>query len=453
MSNIFLATALIKLAEDAAGCNDEENKSHNHNATMAFNETMLNDDTEVDDDECKLKIYGFQPTSLITNIAVISGLMSAFLMPVIGSIVDFTSYRRMVAIFGASTMVLIQAIQIGTGPKTWFFMAILQAIAGFLYQVKILALYAYLPDIARDVGQLKMTDFTSSFQISQFSNSLLFLIFISGVNITFGLSDVVTAQISQATTVVYSGFCFLMMVKMISNVPALQKLPEGKTLITAGFAKIIKNTKGIYTHYKGTVWWFFIAVVFAEAGFNAFTTVSVTYLIGVLEMNGGEIGIIFAVVYISTVPGSLLGAKVTKKTNPVLSWKINIITFILINVSGAFVLVGPDQKTLVYIWGVLWGIGLGWHYPTEKLIFSLCVPKGQEAELTGYYVYTTQIIVWLPPLIFTSINESGLHMKYGLLSLVIFFFLAWCSLMRMDKWSAVLEAAAAPNKMFDIEVA
>lgn len=136
MSNVFLVSSLIYLASEAAGCVDE-------------NDTVIED--------CTNKIHGFQPPSLIANIAVISGLLSAFLMPLIGAIVDYTPHRRMTGIVGAILLTLIQATQIATISATWFPMLILQAIAGFVYQIQVLTAYAYLPEIARYVEQKIMT--------------------------------------------------------------------------------------------------------------------------------------------------------------------------------------------------------------------------------------------------------------------------------------------------------
>jgi len=136
MSNIFLSSSLIFLASEEAGCLDDSGK-------------VIED--------CNNKAYGFQPPSLIANIAVISGLLSAFLMPFIGAIVDYTPYRRATGIAAAVSLIVIQGVQIGTVAATWFPMAVLQAIAGFIYQVEVLATYAYLPEIARAVGEKIMT--------------------------------------------------------------------------------------------------------------------------------------------------------------------------------------------------------------------------------------------------------------------------------------------------------
>lgn len=140
MSNIFISSSFIYLASIEAGCSDAEGK-------------VLED--------CNVKVRGQTPSALVANIAVISGLLSAFLMPITGAMIDYTPYRKRVGLGAAFLITLIQAIQIGTVQSTWFPMSILQALAGFLYQVEVLATYAYLPDISRAVGQTVMTKCTS----------------------------------------------------------------------------------------------------------------------------------------------------------------------------------------------------------------------------------------------------------------------------------------------------
>jgi len=113
MSNIFLSTAFIRLASDSAGCDSES------------------------EEECDAKVYGFRPSSLITMIAVVSGVLSAFLLPFIGAVVDYTPYRRAVGIGSALFITAVQGIQIWLTDDTWFPMAILQAINGFMYMVQV----------------------------------------------------------------------------------------------------------------------------------------------------------------------------------------------------------------------------------------------------------------------------------------------------------------------------
>jgi hypothetical protein len=154
MSNIFLSSAFIDLANDAAGCTE-----------------IVNGEQVVIED-CPYTVYGMKPASLVANIAVISGVLSALLMPFAGAIIDCTSYRRAVGMWTAVLMVLIQAVQAYLTEDTWFAMAILQAFAAFLYQVQILCIYAYLPEMARIVGEKLMTNSTSVQQEDHKFNSL-----------------------------------------------------------------------------------------------------------------------------------------------------------------------------------------------------------------------------------------------------------------------------------------
>jgi hypothetical protein len=120
MSNVFLSTALIYLASWEVGCLEE----------------TPDGDMEVTD-ECEERVYGaFRPATLVTNIAVISGVMSALFMPVAGALIDFTSHRWTVGVLSAALVTLIQVIQCFTSSRNWFAMAILQVITGFFYQVQ-----------------------------------------------------------------------------------------------------------------------------------------------------------------------------------------------------------------------------------------------------------------------------------------------------------------------------
>ena len=136
MSNIFLATSFVYLAEEEAGCLDEEG--------------------EVIDD-CDGEAYGFQPATFVSNIAVISSVLAALFMPVIGAMVDYTKHRKTVGMVASALMILIHGIEIETVSKTWLPMVVLQAISGFLYQALILSVFAYLPDLSYQIGEATMT--------------------------------------------------------------------------------------------------------------------------------------------------------------------------------------------------------------------------------------------------------------------------------------------------------
>ena len=143
-------------------------------------------------------------------------------------------------------------------------------------------------------------------------------------------------------------------------VPVLHIHPEGRILARIGFSQNWKTLKGVARHYRSGLGWYFLAVVFAEAGANAFTVVAVTFMARSLGMIGTQVGIVFLITLISTLPRSKLGQVIAERTDPITSWKINLVVFSVFTVAGSLVLTSPDRQTLCYLFGVLWGVCLGW---------------------------------------------------------------------------------------------
>lgn len=82
----------------------------------------------------------------------------------------------------------------------------------------------------------------------------------------------------------------------------------------------------------------------------------------------------------------------------------------------------------------------------------MVVPRGQEAELTGFFVYCTQILVWLPPLLFTLMIEAGINQKWGLMSLIIYFVIAIGLLSFVAPWEDMLKESAKTIDMDEDDV-
>jgi len=429
ISNIVLATALIDLASDAAGC-------------------ISNSE---DDNSCDNKVYGFTPASLISNIAVLSGLLSAFFMPIVGAIVDFTPYRRATGIGAALMIGAIQAFQIGTTAKTWFAMSMLQAFAGFMMQVHIVATFAYLPDISRAVGQDTMTTYSSKLYLMLFASEICFIVLVGSLGIFIGWGDVTNAQVSQAINVLWITIFFYLGWKRLPSTPARHKLPKGRSILTEGFRQNWKTVKSINKEFKGGIRWFLLATVFAEAAAGAITSVSIIYLNDSLNMTGNEIYIFFFITLLSTVPGTTIAAFVTKRTNPKVSWQLCMMTMFICLLIGALALPELNSNVFTYVWGAFVGLILGWFYPTAVLFLSLCVPKDIEAEIAGFYVYSTQVLAWLPPLAFTVLVENDIEQKWGLIAVSAFFPVAVCILCLAAPWETIMEEAQCTSHIIPAE--
>lgn len=420
MSNVYLANSMIHLACKQGG-GFEEGKEFCTDYSV--------------------EVYGMKPGALISNIAIIASVLAAFLMPIFGAIIDFTPHRRMVGVGTALVLFAISAIQIGTVETTWFAMAILQAIIFMIYQVQKMAIFAYFPEVNSDVGPKRMNEYTSTWSLTQFSSQATFNICILACVSGFALTTIQTSMLSQTGTTI---FCMIFLTwgwKLIPNRPRKHKLPKGQSILLAGFKQNWRTCKSIWKNYKTGLRWFLVATAFAEAAAAGVTTTAVIFLNGNLQLSPLQIGIFFQVSLMTVIVGTKLGAVVTKYTNPVTSLKLSQLGLCLVIAIGVHLVQYAKSKSRTYIWGAAIGIFLGWFYPTENLVFAQCLPKGQETELAGFFMYCTQILGWFPPLIFTVMVQNDINMKWALTAVSFTFLISIFFLCLMSSWPEVLEEA------------
>eukprot|EP01083_Nonionella_stella_P129635 393337_1 len=329
-------------------------------------------------------------------------------------------------------------------------MAILQAISGFLYQALTCCAYAYLPEINNAVGDAIMTIYSSRFYMFMFGCEALYLIFVTAFGIGVKADDVLTAQFAQAFDVLVSGFFYTLGFYFLAKKEPRRELKG--SLIIVGFQQVFSTIKGVKKHYSKILGNFFIAVLFAEAAANSFTTVAVTFL-SEIGFTGTQAGLVFLVVLTSTIPGSLFATYLMNRLEcPVTSMKICLLVFVVVNFIAFLLLAVEGLEFLVWLWGSMWGFMLGWFYPTELNIYSKLMPKGQETELAGFFLYMTQILGWLPSIVFTIFNESpNIHISWGGVQLNIYFVIAIFFYQMMPSWTDCVRDTGGENKILKAE--
>lgn len=246
-------------------------------------------------------------------------------------------------------------------------MSALQAIAGFIYQVQVVSTYAYLPEMAREVGQARMNSYTAIFTQTQFSSvswrrfaisidpsglliyqflsniqhplqQATFTVVVIGVSFMLQLHTVHTAMVGQTAVVLWCVAFFIWGWKYLPSRPARHTLQEGQWMLTAGFAQNWSTAKAIWSQYRKGLKWYLLALVFAEASAAAITNISswvflwrsianwtldmlfshllfanqmepsihaVIYLSDVVGLNILQVGIFFLVALLGTIPGMI----------------------------------------------------------------------------------------------------------------------------------------------------
>lgn len=394
---VFVSSELLRLAKDAAGCDGSST------------------------DICEGRVYGMKPTSLLTNIMAIVGLISAFLMPLIGSIIDHTTYRRTVGRVSGALMTFFTLVQVLLLPNHWFAASIMQILIAFSYMVHLTVVYAYLPELTNNAERL--SHYTAQFIAAQYSSSVLFLILmviILSMTPNNLIEQYASVNISQALIVVA---CFVFLgyawTFLFRKRPASQRVPEHSTLLTAGIDKIFQTSYTIMEHHSA-IKWFLISVTFAEAATYTFSTIAITYMTDQLNFTSRENGICILILLLFGVPGTRVAAYMNK-INPIWSLQACLLLWISTTSLAALTMKDPGQQKLAYIFAMFWGLCLGWIHPTEKTLYCTIIPRGQEAELMGAYICASNTLAWMPSLVFSIMNEAGISMRIAFSSLTLYF--------------------------------
>ena len=247
----------------------------NNTSGTIVNHDDNDDDATVDlvfDDSCR--IYGFRPTSLITNIAIAAGILGSLSLPFVGAVVDHTPYRRQVAAISALAMATLKGVEAMIGPSTWLWVALLQVVTSLLYNVHTAAAYAYQTELTHHPNE--KAQYNSWYNVIMYFSMLLFLIqvFVSSSLLGLNDNDVATARLSQILTFVISISSFgVAWYYFFDNRPALRQMPEGSTLWTVGFVKVWHTSRHIVMHYRALKWTI-LARMFSEAAVRLFLVYS-----------------------------------------------------------------------------------------------------------------------------------------------------------------------------------
>ena len=166
--------------------------------------------------------------------------------------------------------------------------------------------------------------------------------------------------------------------------------PTGTTMPT----KLGRTSRAIARHHRSLLW-FLVSAALTQSATTSFSSIAITFMTDQLKFDASENAICILILLVFSVPGARLAQMLSRMFNPLKSLKCCLSLWILITSAAAWVLKGRGRQAEAYSFAILWGICIGWLYPTEKAGYCSIIPTGQDAELMGVYIFACQILSWL----------------------------------------------------------
>jgi MFS-type transporter involved in bile tolerance (Atg22 family) len=390
-------------------------------------------------------VYGFKPSSLLTLSTSLVGVVAALMMPIVGAVVDHTRYRRFMGIASGFLSVAFIGGQIFINENNWFAMLIVDACQTFVYLIHTTSVFAYLPDLSLDPDVI--SHYTSRFTFRQFAGQFIYVSLIIICGTVRGTDRTVASTIQTARDAagiafgfgaLFIGYAWLFLFR---KRPALSAVAEGETLITTGFKQVSKTGRTVWKNYRGLRWFMLSLLWSPEAGAGVILSIAVTFLTVKIQMTGQEIAKTSLCLMAGNLVGSLLSKKICALINPLNSYRAGMMCLAGCIGLSALWLDAPRRVFETYVTAGVWGISMGWTYPSQRVLFCTLIPKGQETEFMGLFVFVGQILGWLPSLIFTLMNEKGANLGWGLAMVGMFCALSVAFTLPMGSYEAACQQA------------
>jgi len=392
--SVYFSVALVQLATQAAGCETEPPEG----------------ETEIP--PCDKRILGLKPSSMLSIYILVLGISISTCLPIIGALLDSSKYRRG---FGRAVSMALTTITFGqsfVSKENWIIMLVLQIFSSLLLEVEYCIVLAYIPELTND--EEKLSHYNVIFATVYNVTVLLFLVGMTVATILFeGVNDkIIAARIAMMVTFVLQLIFYSYSWTWLfgPNTPRKNSKKEGNfnilNFISSGLKHVGQTICKIFKQRR-EVKWCLISRAFTQAANIGFVAAILSYLTDVIHISSRNLGIATLILLATAILGNQVSIPVSKCLNPLRSLQICLFIWCCFSATLSFLVYEPGHETRLFFLTLIWGISTGWKEPTEKTLWCQLVPQSSTTEMMGLFLFFSQILAWLPPLVFTALNEAG----------------------------------------------
>jgi UMF1 family MFS transporter len=372
----------------------------------------------------------------LTSFATIA---SAFVLPVVGALVDRSARKRLHMAAFAWSGALFAALLFFMSGDHWQLGAVAVVLSSMLAGCSLVSYYAILVDISTEAERDRVS--SRGWAFGYLGGGLLLALNLVMVlaHHAFGLDKELAVRLSLLSAALWwAGFTLIPFLRLRDR-PAQGVVPESGGLLHRSFGQLFTTLREM-RQFPMTLT-FLVAFLFFNDGIQTVIGVASTY--GSKQLGFGDSVLIATILLIQFVAfgGALLFGRLAARYGAYRCLLYGTYAWMAIVVLAMFL---PRKNVVTFLLiGIAIAVVLGGTQALSRSFFSLLIPRGREGEYFALYNACERGTSWFGTFLFGVVFQVTGSYRPAIVALVVFFVLGAVFLLRLDARRGIQEAGNA----------
>jgi MFS transporter, UMF1 family len=366
-------------------------------------------------------------------------ILSAFIMPVVGAMVDRSSHKKWHMAGFAWSGAAIASLLFFMQGDNWQLPAVVIVVSSVLAGCSLVSYSAILCDISTEEERDRVS--SRGWAFGYLGGGVLLLINLGIVlgHDAVGIDKELAVRLSLLSAAIWWAAFTIIPFRGLRDRPATNVVKETGGLLKRSFGQLF-TTLGELRNYPMTLT-FLIAYLFYNDGIQTVIYAASTY--GSKQLKFGDSVLIATILLIQFVAfgGALFFGWLAARHGAYKAILWGTFAWMVIVVVAMFL---PAKNVALFLAvGIAIGVVLGGTQALSRSFFSLLIPRGREGEYFGLYNACERGTSWFGVLLFGLVFQLTGSYRPAIVSLIIFFVLGAFFLIRLDPERGIAEAGNA----------
>jgi UMF1 family MFS transporter len=367
-----------------------------------------------------------------------SVFVQVFLLPMLGSIADYTNLKKRLMAAFCYTGVLASCLLFFVTGDSYLWGCVLLMVANISFAAANIFYNAFLIDITTEDKRDRVS--SHGYALGYLGGVIMLLLNLGLIAYasTLGMSEGLAVRISMLSASLWWGVFAIVTFKLIKNRGAVKKNLPKRKLVTVGFKEVFKTLRELYGLRYTCL--FLIAYLFYNDGIQTVILNSSVFLSQELFVSRGlEVSQAFLLgIFVVAQVSALFGSLIFEWISRFIGTKRTILLCVAIWCCIVIYAYAFLQSTAqAFVMAVFIGLVLGSTQALSRSLYSQMIPKERESAFFGLYEISEKGTSWVGNLVFAVVVGTTGSFRQAILALIVFFVVGFVILLFTNTTKAI----------------